>query len=93
MKQIQDIEFNVEVWKEGDMFVSYVPQIDISSCGKTVDQARNNIREALELYFDESENMGTLQQILEEAGFEVDNKKHWRAPEMIAYERFKMALP
>ena len=92
MKYIQDIEFNIEVWKEGKTFVSYVPQLDLASCGETVDKARKNIREALELYFEETEKMGTLKQVLEESGFDVEKKKHWRAPEMVAFERFRLAL-
>lgn len=92
MKSFKDIEFNVQVWKEGNMFVSYVPQLDLASCGKSVDDARKSIREALELFFEETEKMGTLQQVLEEAGFETDQKKHWRAPEMVAFERLKMAF-
>jgi len=34
------IQFNTQIWKEGDMYVSYAPQLDVSSCGKTVDEAK-----------------------------------------------------
>ncbi len=92
MKLIQGIEFNIEAWKEGKTFVSHVPQLDIASCGSSVDKARKNIREALELYLEEAESMGTLKQILEEAGFEVDKKKHWHAPKILTHERFSLAI-
>lgn len=29
-----------ELWKEGNMHVSYCPELDIASCGETVDQAK-----------------------------------------------------
>ncbi len=37
---------------EGDGFVSFCPELDIASQGETIEQARDNLREALELFFD-----------------------------------------
>ena len=38
--------------KEGDGFVALCPDVDIASQGNTVDEARANLREALELFFE-----------------------------------------
>ncbi|GMR00157.1 MAG: type II toxin-antitoxin system HicB family antitoxin [Zetaproteobacteria bacterium] len=38
--------------REGDGYVSLCPELDIASQGKTVDEARDNLREALELFFE-----------------------------------------
>lgn len=90
--KFQDIECNITIWKEGDAFVAHTPELDVSSCGETMEKARQNIEEALELYFAEAKRMGTLMQILEEAGFSTDAEKHWRAPEMIMHERRRLAF-
>ncbi len=37
---------------DGDSFVSLCPELDIASQGDTVEQARDNLREALELFFE-----------------------------------------
>ena len=37
--------------REGDGYVSLCPELDISSQGDSVEQARDNLREALELFF------------------------------------------
>ena len=37
---------------EGDGYVSLCPELDIASQGDTVKQARDNLREALELFFE-----------------------------------------
>lgn len=58
-----------EVWKEGNMYVSFCPELDIASCGETVDQARNNLQEAILINLEETKKMGTFDQFLEEAGF------------------------
>ena len=38
--------------REGDGYVSLCPELDIASQGDTVEQARDNLREALELFFE-----------------------------------------
>jgi predicted RNase H-like HicB family nuclease len=38
--------------REGDGYVSLCPELDIASQGDTVEEARANLREALELFFE-----------------------------------------
>jgi predicted RNase H-like HicB family nuclease len=38
--------------REGDGYVSLCPELDIASQGDTVEEARSNLREALELFFE-----------------------------------------
>ncbi|NOY68689.1 MAG: type II toxin-antitoxin system HicB family antitoxin [Deltaproteobacteria bacterium] len=38
--------------REDDGYVSLCPELDIASQGDTVDGARNNLREAIELFFE-----------------------------------------
>lgn len=54
------IEFRSEVWKEGKMYVAYSPELDVSSCGPTLEKAKANLKEAVELFLEEAEKMGTL---------------------------------
>lgn len=86
------INFTSQIWRENNMYVSYNPELDISSCGKSVDEARRNLKEAVELFLEEAEKMGTLKEILEEAGFEKENKKVWKAPEIISIEKTQLAF-
>jgi predicted RNase H-like HicB family nuclease len=46
--------------KEGDGYVSLCPELDIASQGDTIEQARDNLKEALELFFEtaSSEEIG-----------------------------------
>jgi hypothetical protein len=36
-----------EICKEGNMYVSYCPELDISSCGENVQQAKSNLLETI----------------------------------------------
>lgn len=38
--------------KENDGYVSLCPELDIASQGDTVEQAKDNLKEALELFFE-----------------------------------------
>jgi len=38
--------------REGDGYVSLCPELDIASQGDTIEDARDNLREALELFFE-----------------------------------------
>ncbi|MGC1951196.1 MAG: type II toxin-antitoxin system HicB family antitoxin [Gammaproteobacteria bacterium] len=38
--------------REGDGYVALCPEVDVASQGDSVDEARNNLKEALELFFE-----------------------------------------
>lgn len=40
------------VWREGDWFVAQCLEVDVASQGATEAEALENLREALELYFE-----------------------------------------
>jgi predicted RNase H-like HicB family nuclease len=42
--------------------------LDVSSCGGTKEKALKNLKEAVGFFLEEAEKLGTLEQILEEAG-------------------------
>ena len=38
--------------REGDVYVALCPEVDVASQGDTVEEATNNLREAVELFFE-----------------------------------------
>jgi len=63
------IEFDTIFFKEGEAVVAYCPELDVSSCGIDIGQARTNLKTAVRLFVEEAQKMGTLEDILEESGF------------------------
>jgi len=49
-----------ELWREGNMYVAYRPELDIPSCVHSVEQAKRNLREVIEIHLEEAENVGSL---------------------------------
>ncbi|MDE2321966.1 MAG: type II toxin-antitoxin system HicB family antitoxin [candidate division NC10 bacterium] len=66
---VHRIVFRTEFFKEGDLYVGLAPELDVSSFGETLEEAKRSIQSAVEAFVDECEAMGTLREVLEEAGF------------------------
>lgn len=58
MKKIQ--QFTAIIEKESDWYVSLCPELDIASQGKTVEEAKANLTEAIELFF-ETANLSEIE--------------------------------
>lgn len=46
-------EIDYIVWQEGKYFVSQCLNINVSSFGKSIDEAAKKLKEAVELYFED----------------------------------------
>jgi predicted RNase H-like HicB family nuclease len=51
---MKKIHVKVVVWREGKHHVAQCLNVDVSSFGKTKNEALKNIEEALELYFEDN---------------------------------------
>jgi len=80
------IEFDMIAFKERANYVAYCPELDISSCGNTVEQAKEMLKSAIRLFLEEAEKMGTLEDILEEANYKKDTSGKWLPPRLVATE-------
>jgi predicted RNase H-like HicB family nuclease len=45
-------QFTAIIEREGNGYVSLCPELDIASQGDTIEEARENLQEALELFFE-----------------------------------------
>jgi predicted RNase H-like HicB family nuclease len=50
MKELKQLTAIIE--REGDGYVALCPELDVASQGDSVEEARDNLREALELFFE-----------------------------------------
>lgn len=53
----KSIQLQNVIWKEGKFYVAQCLNVDVSSFGKTKKEALNNLNEALELYFEDQQNI------------------------------------
>jgi hypothetical protein len=88
---MRDFSFDTHIFKEGDTYVAYVPALDVSSCSSTDEEARRNIRDAVCGFLAASETMGTLDEILAEAGYQHEGDG-CLAPEFVSIDRLTMSV-
>ncbi len=76
MKNV-DMQFGLPVTflKEGDNFIAYTPALDLSTFGPTFDKTKRNFIEAVNIFFDEIIEMGIVNDVLTELGWQKENGK------------------
>jgi predicted RNase H-like HicB family nuclease len=84
------ISLEIKVFKEGDVYVALCPELNVSSYGDDIESAKESLREALEAFLEECEEMGTLQEVLEDAGF-VKEKESWILEEPVIKEKIALS--
>ena len=87
-----EIQFTTRIFKEGRSFVAHALELDVSSCAGSQEKALRNLKEAVRLFLEEAEKMGTLEQILEEAGYSKGKRKV-ASPKYISVQRVTLPLP
>lgn len=88
---MKPIEFDAIIFQEGQAYVAHCPELDVSSCGKDIDEARRNLKTAVRLFIEEAEKLGTLDDILTEAGYQRSPNGGWKSPRIVSTEL--MSLP
>ncbi len=81
--------------KEGGMFVAYCPLLDLSTCGETFDEAKKNVGEALDIFFEECVRRGTLNEALGSLGWQKveGHPSRWQPPLVVGEERLPVTIP
>lgn len=86
------LQFVGTIWQEGDMYTAYCPELDMATCGPTVEEARRNLREVIEIFIEETAQMGTLQELLAEAGYSLDETVQEPARHLVAIAPLQIPL-
>ncbi len=85
------LEIKMEIFEEDNLYVALCPELNISSYGESLNEAKKSLLEAVEAFIVECIDMGTLEDVLEEAGFTHDNQT-WRYRQAIQEEHLALAI-
>lgn len=86
-----NISLRIEIFKEGDVYVALSPELNVSSFGDTIEDAKKSFKEAVEAFIEECREMGTLEDVLEESGFSKINNS-WKSRKPLAEEDLALAV-
>jgi predicted RNase H-like HicB family nuclease len=86
------IKLTEELWKEGNMYVSNCPELDIAACGESVEQAKKNLKEVILINLEEAQKMGTLDKLLQDAGFDETQDVIALRKELVGFTPIEVAI-
>jgi len=72
MMATRTLQFVGAIWQEGEMYTAYCPELDLATCGHTIEEVRHNLHEVIKIFLQETADMGTLGELLAEAGYSRD---------------------
>ena len=81
------LDFTIELRKKGRWYVARSPELDFISQGGTREEARKNLEEVIKIQFEEMTEMGTLEEYLNECGFEIQDDFIVPKNEIIGFEK------
>ncbi|MEK7397337.1 MAG: type II toxin-antitoxin system HicB family antitoxin [Candidatus Poribacteria bacterium] len=84
------IIYRAEFFKEGDLYVGLCPELNVSSFGDDMEDAKRSLQEAVEAFVETCEEMGTLKEVLEESGFSY-KRGVWNTREPIIEEKLAIS--
>ena len=59
------LDLTAVIWQEGDDFVSLCPELGVSSCGSTLEDATAMLQEAVDLYLENVRDLDMLDATLD----------------------------
>jgi predicted RNase H-like HicB family nuclease len=86
-----NISVRIEIFKEDDVYVAMSPELNLSSFGDTIEEAKKSFKEAVEAFIEECQGMGTLEDVLEESGFSKINNI-WQSRKPVVEEDLALAV-
>jgi predicted RNase H-like HicB family nuclease len=86
-----NLDMTVHIYKEGAQYVAHAMPLDVMSSGPTPEAARQALDEAVSVFLLTAADIGTLEQVLEESGYERQGDR-WVCPAFVAVERHELAL-
>ncbi|OGN29942.1 MAG: hypothetical protein A3A33_01300 [Candidatus Yanofskybacteria bacterium RIFCSPLOWO2_01_FULL_49_25] len=66
-------QLSVSFIKENDQFVAFSPALDLSTAGKTLEEAKKHFTEAAQLFFEELKESGNTEEVLSGLGWAKKN--------------------
>jgi predicted RNase H-like HicB family nuclease len=88
------IPYTSQLFHEDDLIVAVCPELNVSSFGDTSEEALSSLQEAVTLFLETCQEMGTLEMVLEEAGYqrEEDASHRWLPPQPFLVKQLEVTF-
>lgn len=93
--RFQKVVLNIAFYREGNKFIAHSPALDLSTCGDTQGQAKKRFVEMLQVFLEEVDRAGTLDDVLLECGWKKIGhpQRCWQPPVFVGQTQEEVRLP
>lgn len=89
---MKTLKITIEFWKEGNLYIARSPELDMVAQGDSLEEARRNLLEVIEIQFEEMKELGTLDEFLLEAGYKPKGDIVESEKEIISFDKSLVSL-
>lgn len=86
------LKITIEFWKEGKFYISHSPELDMVAQGKSLEEAKKNLMEVIEIQFEEMRKLDTLNEFLSEAGYVSRDNLMESEKEIVSFDKTFITL-
>ncbi|MCG2686491.1 hypothetical protein L6258_03970 [Candidatus Parcubacteria bacterium] len=86
------VSLPVSIFREGGCFVAYSPALDLSTSAMSYEKVRERFGEAVQIFFEEILDKGTVDEVLTELGWQKVRRR-WEPPVLVSQESEKFIVP
>ena len=84
---MKNMKITIEFWQEGNLFIANCPELDMLAQGGSLDEAKKNLFEVIEIQVEEMKELGTLDEFLGEMGFRLQDDIIVSDREIIGFDK------
>lgn len=86
------VKITMEFWREGKFYIAHSPELDMIAQGNSLEEAKRNLIDVIEIQFEEMKKMGTLDEYLAEAGYISRNNLMESEKEIVSLDKTFITL-
>lgn len=84
---MKTLKITIEIWRERKLYIARSPELDIVAQGNSLEEAKKNLIEVIEIQFEEMRELGTLNEFLMENGYVSKNNLMESEKEIFSFDK------
>ena len=89
---MKTLKMTIEFWREGALYLARSPELDMVAQGSSLEEAKRNLLEVVEIQFEEMKDLGTLDEFLLQAGYKPEDEIAESEKEIIGFDKSFVVL-
>jgi len=81
------LKATIELWQKGKWCIAKIPELDFIAQGRTIEEAKKNLNEVINIQLAEMKEMGTFVDYIAECGFVIKGDSIEPENEIIGFEK------